>query len=211
MSYKRLTVIIDAGHGGIIDQNYVTPGKRSPMWKDGSILYEGVFNRDVAEYLTEYFKRDGIEYIYLDSNHDIPLEQRTKIYNSLYELYPNCLLISIHSNAAQQESAHGFEIFTSPGQTKSDKFADVWAAQFNVNYPSFNLREDKTDGDHDKEANFWVLTQAKMPAVLIEHGFMTNEAECRNVLMNESFRMGFAKTIYDCVKKSESLLFPPLQ
>lgn len=208
MSYNKLTVIIDAGHGGIIDGNYVTPGKRSPMWKDGKQLYEGVFNREVAEYLTEYMKKDGMEYIYLDSNHDVPLEVRTDIYNMLHKLYPNSLLISIHANAAAAESAHGFEVFTTPGATKSDKFADIWFAKFQATYPTFTMREDVADSDHDKEAKFWVIRAVDMPAVLIEHGFMTNEAECRNVLMNESFRMGFAKTIYDCIKKSEPILFP---
>ena len=40
--------LLDPGHGGLIDGVYQTRGKRSPPFADGSILYEGVFNRDVV-------------------------------------------------------------------------------------------------------------------------------------------------------------------
>ena len=35
------TIILDAGHGGMINGKYQTKGKRSPVWEDGSVLYEG--------------------------------------------------------------------------------------------------------------------------------------------------------------------------
>ena len=36
--------ILDNGHGGMIDGVYQTPGKRSPVWPDGTQLFEGEFN-----------------------------------------------------------------------------------------------------------------------------------------------------------------------
>ena len=43
-----MIVILDNGHGGIhpTTNQYVTAGKRSPKFDDGSVLYEGVNNRD---------------------------------------------------------------------------------------------------------------------------------------------------------------------
>ena len=35
-------VLLDAGHGGMVNGNYVTPGKRSPKWNDLPQLFEGV-------------------------------------------------------------------------------------------------------------------------------------------------------------------------
>jgi hypothetical protein len=43
--------IFDNGHGGIIDGVYQTAGKRSPLWPDGEILYEGEFNRSIVNRL----------------------------------------------------------------------------------------------------------------------------------------------------------------
>lgn len=40
-------VILDAGHG------YNTKGKRSPVWSDGSQLFEWEFNRDVVKRIRE--------------------------------------------------------------------------------------------------------------------------------------------------------------
>ena len=44
------------------------------------------------------------------------------------------------------------------------------------------MRSDKTDGDADKEANFWVLRKTVMPAILSENFFMTNRKECKLLL-----------------------------
>ena len=51
MSFK--TVILDAGHGGIINGNYQTPGKRSPVFSGGQQLFEGEFNRAVKARIKE--------------------------------------------------------------------------------------------------------------------------------------------------------------
>ena len=36
------------------------------------------------------------------------------------------------------------------------------------------MRSDMSDGDHDKEANFYMLRKTVMPAILIEHLFFDN-------------------------------------
>ena len=37
-SIMNKTVLIDAGHGGVLNGIYQTAGKRSPVWDDGRIL-----------------------------------------------------------------------------------------------------------------------------------------------------------------------------
>ena len=39
---SRLRILLDNGHG------QETPGKRSPVWADGSQLFEYEFNRDIV-------------------------------------------------------------------------------------------------------------------------------------------------------------------
>ena len=50
------------------------------------------------------------------------------------------------------------------------------------------MRKDTSDGDPDKESNFYVLVNTAMPAILSENFFMTNERECKTLLMTESGR-----------------------
>ena len=47
------------------------------------------------------------------------------------------------------------------------------------------MRTDYSDGDKDKEANFYVLKNTICPAVLTENFFMTNKEECKLLLSKE--------------------------
>lgn len=77
--------------------------------------------------------------------------------------------------------ARGMSIWTSVGQTRSDKCADILYEEFlKAGLPDYigKIRTQKgSDGDIDHEANFYELKNTKMPAVLIESGFMTNKAD----------------------------------
>jgi hypothetical protein len=44
-------------------------------------------------------------------------------------------------------------------------------------FPNKTARTDLTDGDKDKEANFYVLRKTSMPAILTESFFMDNRAD----------------------------------
>ena len=58
-----------------------------------------------------------------------------------------------------------------------------------------------------RQANFYVLRGARMPAVLIEAGYMTNPGDAKK-LRSRRFRERVAKTIFDSIleykKKQES-------
>ena len=44
-------ILLDNGHG------YDTPGKRSPIWPDGSQLFEWEFNRDIVSRIEILLKK----------------------------------------------------------------------------------------------------------------------------------------------------------
>jgi N-acetylmuramoyl-L-alanine amidase len=180
--------LIDPGHGGIIDGIYQTEGKRSPVWPDESQLFEGEFTRAVTKRIldqSELFDINAIDIV--DSQSDISLYERVKRANeyALEAGVDNLVYVSIHSNAG---GGSGIEVFTSPGQTKSDEIATVFLNKLSITFPEVRKRTDFADGDPDKEANFYVLKKTMMPAVLTEIFFMDNEPECRDFLMSESGR-----------------------
>ena len=99
--------------------------------------------------------------------------------NAYYMANRNCYLLSIHSNAASNDTegngntASGFEIYTSLGQTKSDDLANIASKYYKKLFPEFPFRENKSDGGEykNKEAAFTVLTKTKCPAFLVENLF----------------------------------------
>ena len=87
--------------------------------------------------------------------------------------------MSLHCNAAVSREAHGFEIWTSRGHTRADSLASCISAAWSKEFPTMHIRADWSDGDVDKESGFYVLVNTKMPAVLLETGFVTNAKEAK--------------------------------
>ena len=201
--------ILDNGHGGIIDGEYQTAGKRSPIWEDGSQLFEGEFNRAIVDRLMHLCAYAGIECVNLvDTQEDMPLEERTNKANDIYRKQADkggkCIYVSIHADGFDQESANGWTVYTSEGETKSDIIASVLAEKAEIEFPNEKMRKDTRDGDADKESNFWVLRKTVMPAILSENFFMTNYSNCHNYLLSEEGRNRIAKIHFEMIQEVES-------
>lgn len=197
--------ILDPGHGGLIDEVYQTQGKRSPIWSDGTQYFEGVGNREIAEKVGKQLEKLDIDFTYTvepSNGKDVSLSTRINFVNK----FPakNKVLISIHSNGASVESASGFEIFTSAGQTKSDIIATIIFEEFQKEFKESKFRKDTSDGDVDKENPLYVTGQSNCPAVLLECFFMTNEKECKEILMTEEGQNRIVKCIVQAICKLES-------
>ena len=201
----------DPGHGGIINGEYQTRGKRSPKFEDGRQLFEGEFNRAIVNRVMNMCQQNGIDCIDLvDSQEDIPLPERTNTANDIYNqtLKPQdreCIYVSVHANAHGSgnelsfNSAHGWEVFTSKGETKSDKIATAFFDQMKREFPDKRFRTNQLDGDPDKEANFYVLKHTIMPAVLTENFFMTNREEAE-LLLSEVGRDKIARAHFNAIR-----------
>lgn len=176
--------LLDNGHGGMIAGKYQTEGKRSPEWADGSQLYEGEFNRAIVNRLAEKLTALDIAYVKLTpSDNDISLYERV-IRAKAWCQQGNCILVSIHANYGDGTGkASGVEVFTTVGNTPSDKIAQVFIDKWAEIQPKVRLRTDREDGDDDKEENFQILRKVPCPAILTENFFMDNEYECKNWLM----------------------------
>lgn len=178
-----MRILIDAGHG--ID----TPGKRSP---DGSFR-EYLWNRQVADLVITRLRAEGFdaELVVTETN-DISLRTRAMRVNKVCDRLgaDNVLLLSIHANAAGMGktwmNATGWCCYTSPGKTKSDALAECLYKAFAKVFPEKRMRRDLSDGDSDWEANFYILTKTRCPAVLLENFFYDNREECAWLLKDET-------------------------
>lgn len=197
MNKNQFLVLLDAGHGGIINGEYVTPGKRSPVFENGDQYFEGEGNRLIRAEIIKLLKVMGINYYIVNNgNEDMDLEERVDIVNAICKKRgkENCLLISIHSDAFKDAKAKGWSCYTTKGTTVSDKFATILYEEAYKMWPMETLRKDTySDGDPDKEANFYILRKTACAAVLSENFFMTNEVECRKHLMNRQGRKKIAQ------------------
>lgn len=204
---KDMLVLIDPGHGGIINGQYQTSGKRSPKWDNLPQLFEGVQNRDIAKELKQLLADAKIKWVDVtdESNYDIPLNVRTKVANDNYSKNKNAIYVSIHADAHGDgvvgTPAKGISVWTSKGQTNSDKLADfVFERLSHYMSDLTTMRKDTSDGDNDKEENFFVLSKTNCPAILCELGFMTNYDECKR-MQTQDWKKLCAYAIFEGIKK----------
>src|SRR5882757_6856357 len=192
---KVQTVVLDPGHGGH-DKGQVS---RYGAEKD--------FALDVARKLRPILQAKGLRVIMTrEGDYFVPLEVRAKIANAAR----NSIFVSIHFNATNDDAnATGFEIFSfTPRGAPSTSDGTATASSVNVQpgssvdaqslalsaciYHSVlgHLRE------YDrgiKRARFAVLRLTKVPAVLIEGGFLTENGECKLIAQKDwRARLGHA-------------------
>lgn len=194
--------LLDAGHGGL-DKNghYTTAPAKMHQFKDFTI-YEGVINRAITKLVRDTLFSLEIDHALIaDKIEDTPIRQRVSLADSAYAKDKRCIYLSIHSNAG---GGSGFEVFTSPGQTKSDKIARLFCAAYLKHFPDKPFRKDESDGDADKEADFYVLRKTDCPALLVENLFFDNEKEARYLLSHEG-QQAISNCIVDAIKDVERL------
>lgn len=174
-----MIIILDNGHGNN------TEGKRSPIWKDGTQLFEYEFNRDIVKRIKNKLDKNNIQsFILVPELEDISLSERCKRVNKFCKENKNCILISIHANAFNG-TANGWECYTSIGDTKADKYASILYEEAKIYFKDKNIRTDYSDNDPDKESSFYILKHTICPAILIENFFMDNESDCKYILSEE--------------------------
>jgi len=206
-------VLLDAGHGGHDKEKYhcIANGKKFRHGKDGyhydsGIFYEGVWNRYQVELIKNHLFLLNIPYVEIsDSLLDLSLSSRVTKVNYYHRLFPKSFLISVHANASPSHNARGYEVYTSPGVTKSDQLATIhYNMTKEILGDKIRYRSDTwSDGDVDKEARFTMLTRTTCPAILIEHLFFDNKDDVE-LLMNEDINQKFAQaTAYTCKRFKE--------
>ncbi|MYL19280.1 N-acetylmuramoyl-L-alanine amidase [Halobacillus litoralis] len=176
------TVALDDGHG------METPGKRTPYIQEiGRQIKENEFNRKVVQYLTPILLDHGFRVLLVaPTNEDTPLSYRTRAANE----NKSDIYVSVHYNAFDGSfggaDPNGIELYVYPGylNRSAGKLASSLAKY---------LRQGTDQNFRGiKEANFHVLRETDMPAVLTENGYMDNKREAL-LMIDESFQKEVAE------------------
>src|SRR6266705_300307 len=181
------TVVLDPGHGG---------HDKGAVCRYGS---EKDFVLDVARQLRPLLQAKGLRVIMTrEGDYFVPLEVRARIANAARD----SIFVSIHFNATDRDpSATGFEIFSfTPRGAPST--SDNWVTSTSASVQAGSRVDAQSmalsaciyhsllghipEFDRGiKRARFAVLRLTKVPAVLVEGGFLTERGECRLIAQND--------------------------
>ncbi len=193
--------ILDNGHGGLINGVYQTKGKRSFTFPDGTVLYEGEFNRDVVNRIASKLRALDIDNVRLvNTQEDTPLRTRTSKANKLHKADPRTVMISVHANAhgTSWNGANGIDSFYFEKGGRASTSGKKLAQIFQKRLIEFTGRRDRGI----KGRNFHMLRETAMPSVLLECGFMTNLKEA-TLLKSDDYREKIANAIVRGVRDLE--------
>jgi N-acetylmuramoyl-L-alanine amidase len=179
------TVVIDPGHGGF-DRGGI-PGQKVP---------EKMVALDTALRLQKILQRAGLRTVMTRTTDVfVPLSVRSGIANA----QSDAIFVSIHYNAARRSSAHGIETYSEnnrgaalAGRIQRDIVTRV-----------------STENRGIRSAEYYVLRKCRIPAVLVECGFLTNPTEAQ-LALTPAYRQEIAEQIAAGIIEQRSVAFPPL-
>lgn len=169
------TVVIDAGHGGHdrggIPQNLI-PEKNVAL--------------DVALRVARRLQNAGIRTV-LTRNNDvfITLAQRVAVANA----QRRALFLSIHFNSALRPGARGIETYHNRSSA---------AIQLATMIQRNCMRTTTGENRGVKSANYYVLRKNRLPAVLVECGFLTNRQDA-TMASSREYRESLAAQIANAI------------
>lgn len=195
MPITQKTVIVDAGHGG---------DDGGAIGIDGTV--EKDINLDIALKLEKILKFYGFNVIMTrtqdvmtcDDGLDSLRKRKISDIHNRFELMrknPDAFFISVHQNKFEDSSQHGTQVFYSGNDERSKELAEAIQTSVTLTLQRKNGRVVKKSG-----SGIYLLYHAKIPAVLVECGFISNSDEVKK-LKDESYRMKLAILIADGLLK----------
>ena len=225
-AHQRIAAIfIDAGHGGKDPgaSAYITHNDQNIQIHEKDIALE--VSQLLAAQLEKRYPRKKI---ILSRNDDqfISLDERTKLANSVrVQPHEYIIFISIHVNASLNKDASGFEVWYLPPDYRRPDLVDPYTVGVTDNdllsilntikeeeytIESVLLARNVIDGLAQqvgsqsknrgiKQESWYVVSQAKMPSILIELGFISHEQEALN-LTDKGYLHSLTNGIYNGIE-----------
>lgn len=188
-------VIIDPGHGG---------EDGGAVGADGTVEKE--LNLSISLMLRDLLAASGVN-VRLTRTEDTMLYDRNTDYHGRKKQLdlaarmqqcrenPGALFVSIHMNSFPQKKYDGLQVYYPAEDTTAAALArDIQAAVKSSLQPQ-NLRQAKASA-----GNIFLLKNNPCHAVLVECGFLSNDAECAR-LCDEDYQRSLAQLLHDAIMK----------
>ncbi len=182
-AYAKPLIYLDAGHGGSdFGATIKTPR-----------MIEKRYALTTAHYAKRWLEKMGYP-VSLTRSRDFFISLRKRAY--LANRARAVIFVSIHFNSSPNKIAHGVEIYYYDGKNKRSVNSRNLARSV-LNRVVFGT---KAKARGIKKGRFVVLRETKMPAILVEGGFLTNAKE-RNNIRNRAYLQKIAKGIAEGVDR----------
>jgi N-acetylmuramoyl-L-alanine amidase len=193
---QNFLIVIDPGHGG---HDTGTQSISKPRYQEKSL------NLVTAQFVKGFLQQLGYQ-VFMTREDDtfISLDKRAQLAN---EKKPT-LFVSIHYNSAPNAEAQGVEVFFY--QSKDKKERTLKSKRLAQAILKNVLVHTQAKSRGVKQANYAVIRETNMPAVLVEGGFVTNEAELQN-LKDPTYLKKLAWGIVRGIEEYTSKLHHPSQ
>ncbi len=203
MEDRTYTVVLDAGHGG----------------EDGGAsssngIFEKNLNLAVAMNIGAYLEQHGVSVVYTRTE-DVLLYDRNENYQGRKKILDlaarlkiareceNAIFVSIHMNAFPQKQYSGLQVYYSPHHPLSKTLASAVQENARSYLDTTNQRKIK-----QADSSIYLLDRLDKPAILIECGFLSNDAEAEK-LASEDYQkqlsLVIAKSIFDNIQSNSQL------
>ena len=183
-------IIVDAGHGG---------------FDGGAVAFDGTVEKDInleiSMVLSEMLASHGYDVIMTrttdtgtEDDFTKPIQTRKvsdlKNRLSLMNKYPNAVFVSIHLNKFTASSAKGAQVFYSKNHPDSYTLGDSIQATIKSKLQPDNPRVIKQG-----TRSTYLLYNAKIPAVIVECGFISNNEELQK-LKDDKYKKQLAFAVF---------------
>lgn len=187
---RPLTIAVDPGHGGK-DQG---AHKKKPSYEEKELTLA------TAKIVAQYLKQMGYNTLVTRTDDTfIPLDTRSSMANSQHV----DLFLSIHYNAAANAKAYGVEVYYFDDE--KDKARGEASKKLATSVLGNIISQTQAKSRGVKHGNLAVIRETKMPAILIEGGFLTNDDELKHIqdpTYRSTLARGIAMGVRDYIRQS---------
>ncbi|MBQ8287895.1 MAG: N-acetylmuramoyl-L-alanine amidase [Clostridia bacterium] len=183
----RPVIILDAGHGGE---------------DSGAIGVDGVLEKDLNLSLTLRLRDllifEGWEVVLTRSDDRLLYNPETALSHKVQDLktrldygarYPDAVFVSIHMNKFPAESCKGLQVYYSPNHASSVTLAERIQSDVKSYLSPDNRRLSKK-----ATTSIFILNRIRIPAVLVECGFISNREEA-SLLSDDGYQKKLAAVL----------------
>ncbi len=184
-------IVIDAGHGG---EDGGTQSADGTLEKEINLAISMKLNTLLTEKgFKTVMTRDGDYLIYDEGSSAMREKKVSDIHNrmKIVEESGSCILLSVHQNYFTESKYSGTQVFYSKNNPDSKILADAIQKSVVSALQPDNTRQIKESG-----TDIYLLYHSEVPSVMVECGFMSNEAEA-DKLKDEEYQQNMAQAIAD--------------